>query len=137
MKQILPDPWSEFLEKHHVGEVVNGTITKTVDFGAFMEIEPGVEGLIHISQLARRHVEKPTEVVKVNDKVDAKIININEADRKVGLSIKELEPAPAPKPKPKKSAKKKEAETYSTAPEETSGFSIGELIGDINIFDKK
>ncbi len=134
LKQILPDPWIQFIENHSVGDVVNGTITKTVDFGAFMEIVPGIEGLIHISQLARRHVEKATEVVQVGDKVDTKIININEAERKVGLSMKELEPAPAPKPKPEKSAKasdRKEADTYSTAPQETSGFSIGEMIGDI------
>ncbi|MCK4259041.1 MAG: bifunctional 4-hydroxy-3-methylbut-2-enyl diphosphate reductase/30S ribosomal protein S1 [Halanaerobiales bacterium] len=134
LKQILPDPWSEFLAKHQEGEVVTGTITKTVDFGAFMEIESGVEGLIHISQLSRRHVETPTEVVKAGDKVEAKILNINEKDRKVGLSMKELEPAPAQKPrveKPKKARKEKTFETYSTAPKETSGFSIGEMVGDI------
>lgn len=131
LKQILPDPWVEFIDNHSVGEVVNGTITKTVDFGAFMEVAPGIEGLIHISQLARRHVEKTTEVVSVGDQVDAKIININEADRKIGLSMKELEPAPTPKPKPEKSTAKKANETYSTAPQETSGFSIGEMIGDI------
>lgn len=131
LKQILPDPWVEFIENHSIGEVVNGTITKTVDFGAFMEVAPGIEGLIHISQLARRHVEKTTEVVSVGDQVDAKIININEADRKIGLSMKELEPAPTPKPKPEKSTAKKANDTYSTAPQETSGFSIGEMIGDI------
>lgn len=131
LKQILPDPWVEFIDNHSVGEVVNGTITKTVDFGAFMEVAPGIEGLIHISQLARRHVEKSSEVVSVGDQVDAKIININETDRKIGLSMKELEPAPAPKPKAEKPAAKKANETYSTAPQETSGFSIGEMIGDI------
>ncbi|WP_127016086.1 bifunctional 4-hydroxy-3-methylbut-2-enyl diphosphate reductase/30S ribosomal protein S1 [Anoxybacter fermentans] len=129
IKQTQPDPWVEFAKKHHVGEVVSGTITKTVDFGAFMEIEPGVEGLIHISQLARRHVETPTEVVNVGDKIEAKIININIDERKVGLSLKELEPAPAPKPKEDKS--KKESQTYFTAPQESSGFSIGEMVGDI------
>ncbi len=140
LKQILPDPWSQFIAKHHEGEVVSGTITKTVDFGAFMEIESGIEGLIHISQLSRRHVEAPTEVVKAGDKVEAKILNINEADRKVGLSMKELEPAPAAAAPTQKSKANKPArgkkenkapETYSTAPQETSGFSIGEMVGDI------
>lgn len=139
LKQILPDPWSQFMEKHQIGDVVEGTITKTVDFGAFMEILPGVEGLIHISQLARRHVANPTEVVKAGDKVEAKIININDQDRKVGLSMKELEPAPAAQPKPERAEKSERVdraakengapETYSTNPENT-GFSIGDLIGD-------
>lgn len=150
LKQILPDPWTQFMEKHQVGDVVEGTITKTVDFGAFMEILPGVEGLIHISQLARRHVANPTEVVKAGDKVQAKIININDQDRKVGLSMKELEPAPAPteqsmqeraerseraeRPERAERAERQRRdsdvpETYSTNPENT-GFSIGDLIGD-------
>lgn len=139
LKQILPDPWSEFTSKYNEGDVVEGTITKTVDFGAFMEIVPGVEGLIHISQLSRRHVGTPTEVVKAGDKVEAKIINVNNDDRKVGLSMKELEPAPAPqeKPvsKPRKPQAKKAPETYSTSPQESSGFNIGEMLGDI--FDKQ
>lgn len=146
-KQTLPDPWSEFLSKHNVGDVVTGNITKTVDFGAFMEVVPGVEGLIHISQLARRHVGTPTEVVKAGDKVEAKIININENDRKVGLSMKELEPAPEQTAKPEREKVErdhrdrdrdrdrdrkahKEPETYSTNPNESSGFSIGEMLGD-------
>ena len=151
-KQTLPDPWSEFMSRYNVNDVVTGTITKTVDFGAFMEIVPGVEGLIHISQLARRHVGTPTEVVKAGDKVEAKIININEESRKVGLSMKELEPAPveaptaAPQFKPEREKVEKPVsagrdrdrdrdrdrapETYSTAPQESSGFSIGEMLGD-------
>ena len=132
LKQTQPDPWETFAEKHHEGEVVTGKITKTVDFGAFMEIEPGVEGLIHISQLSRRHVEKPEEVVTVNDEVEAKIININIDERRVGLSLKELE---APKQekkesKPKRKRKKKSSNKKKNEQKESSGFSIGDMIGD-------
>lgn len=91
LKQILPDPWDTFISKYQVGDIVDGTITKTVSFGAFMEIENGIEGLIHISQLARRHVETPDEVVSAGQSVQAKVININEGERKVGLSLKEME----------------------------------------------
>ena len=87
----MPDPWQQFLDKHYVGEIVTGTVTKLVDFGAFVEIEKGVEGLIHISQLSYRHVKTADEVVSVGEEVTVKIININEEQKRVGLSIKELE----------------------------------------------
>ncbi len=65
LKQLLPDPWEEFADKHYEGEVIEGKITKLVDFGAFMEVEKGIEGLIHISQLSHRHVKTADEVVSV------------------------------------------------------------------------
>ncbi|MEC9488942.1 MAG: S1 RNA-binding domain-containing protein, partial [Halanaerobium sp.] len=127
LKQILPDPWDEFITKYHVGDVVDGTITKTVSFGAFMEIEKGIEGLIHISQLAHRHVVSADDVVKEGDEVKAKIINIDEAERKVGLSLKALEEQKKEKPKKQEKKKKKEEKIA----DETSGITIGEMVGDI------
>ncbi|NLB11352.1 30S ribosomal protein S1, partial [bacterium] len=91
LKQVLPDPWETFVANHNVGDKIEGRITKIVSFGAFMELQEGIEGLIHISQLARRHVESPDEVVKKDELVTAKIININKEERRVGLSLKELE----------------------------------------------
>ncbi len=91
LKQVLPDPWDNFVAEYQVGDKIEGEITKIVSFGAFMEIKDGIEGLIHISQLARRHVESADEIVKRGDRVTAKIININKEERKVGLSLKEIE----------------------------------------------
>jgi len=121
LKQILPDPWDEFVDKYSVGDHVEGTITKTVSFGAFMEIENGIEGLIHISQLAQRHVETPDEVVKKGDKVTAKIININENERKVGLSLKEME----------EEKQKKEAKEITDQAKEEGNITIGDMVGDL------
>jgi len=121
LKQILPDPWDEFVKNHKVGDKIEGTITKTVSFGAFMEIENGIEGLIHISQLARRHVENPDEVVKKGDKVSAKIININEGERKVGLSLKEME----------EDKQKKEVKEFTDQAKEEGNITIGDMVGDI------
>lgn len=128
-KQLLPDPWEEFVRKHYEGEVVTGTITKIVDFGSFVEIEDGVEGLIHISQLSHRHVKTPDEVVTVGEKIQVKIININEEQKRVGLSIKELEEKPqsSKKVKPQIPAKKEETE------EEGSGVTLGDIFG--SMFD--
>lgn len=130
-KQLLPDPWQEFVKKHYEGEVVEGTVTKIVDFGVFMEIENGIEGLIHISQLSHRHVKTPDEVVSVGEKVKVKIINIDEEQKRVGLSIKELEekPAPKPKPEPKKDVTKEE--------DTVTGVTIRDLVGDIFDNDDK
>ncbi|MDI3546499.1 MAG: hypothetical protein PWR10_151 [Halanaerobiales bacterium] len=131
-KQLLPDPWDEFVKKHYEGEIVTGTITKIVDFGAFMEIEKGIEGLIHISQLSHRHVKTPDEVVSVGEELQVKIINIDEERKRVGLSIKELEERPEPKPKVEPKAKDR-----PEVEETTSGITIGDLVGDIFNDDKE
>lgn len=122
-KQLLPDPWEEFLKKHYEGEVISGTVTKVVDFGAFVEVEKGVEGLIHISQLSHRHVKTPDEVVSEGDQVQVKILNIDEEHKRVGLSIKELQEKPVVKTPVKPEVKKEE--------ESSGGITIRELVGDI------
>ncbi|TDX53304.1 bifunctional 4-hydroxy-3-methylbut-2-enyl diphosphate reductase/30S ribosomal protein S1 [Orenia marismortui] len=128
LKQTQRDPWEEFIEEYKVGDVLEGKITKTVDFGAFMEIKPGVEGLIHISQLSRKHVDTVEEVVSSGDKVEAKVINIEEDDRRIGLSMKELEPVKASKPKKKSKAKPQ----FNTQNEdEGSGVKLGDVFGDL------
>ena len=78
------------MQKYNVGDVASVKIVSTTTFGAFAQIIPGVDGLIHISQLANRHVAKPEEVVSVGDVVDAKIIQIEEDKKRVSLSIREL-----------------------------------------------
>ena len=91
------NPWTQFTEKYEVGSVASVKIVKLMTFGAFAEILPGVDGLIHISQIANRRIAKPEDVLTVGDVVDAKITAIDEEKHKVSLSIRALsEPAPAP-----------------------------------------
>jgi len=90
IKQLQPDPWETLSERTPVGSRVHGKVTKVADFGAFVEIEPGIEGLVHVSEMRDERVENPRDVVKDGDDVDVKIIDINTQDRKVALSIKAL-----------------------------------------------
>jgi small subunit ribosomal protein S1 len=90
LKQTQPDPWEEVPEKYKVGSVVRGTIVNLTSFGAFTKLEEGIEGLVHISELADRRIEKPEEVVKVGDELDLKVINLFPKDRRIGLSLKAL-----------------------------------------------
>ena len=94
MKDHSQDPWTQFVEKYHVGDVAKVRVVKLMTFGAFAEIVPGVDGLIHISQLADRRVEKPADVVNEGDEVEVKITDIDMDKKKVSLSIRALlEPA--------------------------------------------
>jgi len=89
-KQLQPDPWEKVSEKYKVNDIVRGRITKFANFGAFMEIEDGVEGLIHISELSLENVSKPEDVVSIDQELEAKIIRIDTSERKIGLSIRSL-----------------------------------------------
>jgi len=98
LKQTQSDPWQQVLEQYNEGDVVEGKVTKVVTFGAFVEIMPGVEGLVHISELAQHHVENPREVVGQGDSVQAKIIEVDPERRRLSLSLKRVEgegPTPA------------------------------------------
>ncbi|MBD0347829.1 MAG: 30S ribosomal protein S1 [Thermoleophilia bacterium] len=90
-KQTQSDPWQHVLETYNQGDVVEGRVTKVVTFGAFVEILPGVEGLVHISELAAHHVENPREVVSQNDAVKVKIIEVDAERRRLSLSLKRVE----------------------------------------------
>ena len=90
LKQTQPDPWEVVPEKYKVGSVVRGTIVNLTSFGAFTKLEEGIEGLVHISELADRRIEKPEEVVSVGDELDLKVINLFPKDRRIGLSLKAL-----------------------------------------------
>lgn len=73
-----------------MGSVVTGRVARMTDFGAFIELEPGVDALLHVSQISKEHVEKPADVLKVGEEVTAKVVDFNEADRKISLSIKAM-----------------------------------------------
>lgn len=85
------NPWADAAVKYAVGNVVVGRVARMTDFGAFVELEPGVDALLHVSQISRDHVEKPSDVLKVGQEIEARIVDFNEADRKISLSMKALE----------------------------------------------
>ena len=84
------NPWKDATEKYAVGNIVKGKVARMTDFGAFVELEPGIDALLHVSQIAKEHVEKPADVLKVGQEVEAKIVDFNEADKKISLSIKAM-----------------------------------------------
>jgi small subunit ribosomal protein S1 len=91
LKQTQEDPWQRVVDSHQVGDVLEGKVTKVVAFGAFVEILPGVEGLVHISELADHHVENPSEVVEPGTELKVKILEVDEERRRLSLSIKRVE----------------------------------------------
>ena len=87
------NPWLTAAQKYAVGNVVEGKVARMTDFGAFIELEPGVDALLHVSQIAKEHVDKPSDVLSVGQMITAKVVDFNEADRKISLSIKALDNA--------------------------------------------
>lgn len=117
IKQLTPDPWKDVFRRYRKGEVVSGKVTNVTDFGAFVELEEGIEGLVHVSEISREKIEKPSDALRVGETVSAMVLHIDPHDRRIGLSIKGL----------KEKTEKAEIEKYisnqgSTAP------SLGELI---------
>ena len=140
LKQTQPDPWEEVPEKYKVGSVVRGTVVNLTSFGAFTKLEEGIEGLIHISELADKRIEKPEEIVSVGDELDLKVINLTPKDRRIGLSLKALlaeqERAAAPeeeqpaRPRPERpSRSRREREPRRQAPvHEETVTTLGALL---------
>ncbi len=120
LKQTLPDPWEDVTSRFPVGSIVTGKVTKLADFGAFVELGEGIEGLIHISQLADRRVARPDEVVKPGDEVNVKVISVRPRDRRIGLSLKEAQ-AEGDKQAYRKYADK----------DEEAGPTLGDVFGDL------
>jgi len=90
VKQLTADPWEVIPKRYHTGDRVEGKVTNITDFGVFIELEDGVEGLIHVSELSKEKVENPSDVVKVGEAVSATVINIDPKERKIGLSVRSL-----------------------------------------------
>ena len=88
VKQLETDPWEEIGSRFNVGDMVKGTVAKIAAFGAFIQLEDEVDGLVHISQLSEEHVTKVKEVVNIGDEVEARVIKVDKAERRIGLSIK-------------------------------------------------
>ncbi|MCY8179046.1 30S ribosomal protein S1 [Bacillus paralicheniformis] len=123
IKETLPGPWSNIGEKVKPGDVLDGKVQRLVSFGAFVEVLPGVEGLVHISQISNKHIGTPHEVLEEGQDVKVKVLDVNEEEERISLSMKELE---------ENTDKAEEQEDYRQyqAKEESSGFQLGEMIGD-------
>ncbi len=117
IKETLPGPWSDISEKAPKGSVLDGVVKRLVSYGAFVEVLPGVEGLVHISQISHKHIGTPHEVLGENQDVKVKVLDVNENEQRLSLSIKALE-------------EKEEEVTDYEMPEESTGFQLGEMIGD-------
>jgi small subunit ribosomal protein S1 len=118
VKQLERDPWENIKTRYKVGTAIDGSVTKLTDFGAFVELEEGIEGLIYVSEIADHRIEKPSDVLKVGDKVRAEILSIEQKDRRIGLSIKQLG----------RSEERANYEKYMG--ESSKKTSMGDLLGD-------
>jgi small subunit ribosomal protein S1 len=110
LKQTQEDPWQRVLNEYKEGDVVEGKVTKIVAFGAFVQILPGVEGLVHISELAQHHVESPAEVVRPGDELKVKVLEVDDARRRLSLSVKRVEGQELPTREPSDDVVIEEAE---------------------------
>ncbi|MDT2835709.1 30S ribosomal protein S1 [Enterococcus durans] len=123
IKDTLPGPWSDIEEKAPAGSVLDGKVKRLTSFGAFVEVFPGVEGLVHISQISHKHIATPHEVLHEGDDVKVKVLEVNPEEHRIALSIKALEEKTASEEEPK------DVESYEL-PEENTGFTMGDLLGD-------
>ena len=115
LKATQEDPWREFERKNQTGEIITGQVTKLVPFGAFVRVGEGVEGLVHISELAREHVESPEEVVQVGQQVRVKVVDVDVSRRRISLSIKRVGDEIAAEPEIQAEAEAEAREAPETA----------------------
>lgn len=120
IKQAVADPWQTLAECHPVGSQINGKITSVTDFGVFVEVKDGVEGLVHISQLSTERVEKPSALFGIGTEVEAEVIHIDAREHKMGLSIKAL----------RRTEERAEIETYLQREREDARFSFEDILGE-------
>jgi ribosomal protein S1 len=127
MKALMPDIWEKFFQTHYVGDLVPGIVTKIVDFGAFVDLGDGVEGLVHISELSDKHISNCAEVVEVGKSYPFKIIRLEPGEKRIGLSLKEGH-------RRERQQREREDETHYRAPEE-GRVSLGD-VADFSGFQK-
>jgi len=120
VKQMTTDPWKIIAERYPVGSKVKGQVTSVPDFGVFVRIEEGVEGLVHVSQLSSERVDKPSSLFKPGDEIEAEVINLDPNERKIGLSVRAL----------RKSEERQEMENYLKREKEGGRFSFEKLLND-------
>ena len=127
LRQTEPNPWDLIAEKYHVGDRITGKVRNLTDFGAFVEVEEGIEGLIHVSEMSEERVEQPKDVLSVGDVVKAKIIKLDAAEQKVGLSIKAV----------LQDLTQEELRAYMDGQQRDSASTIGDAMEDSDFLDEK
>jgi small subunit ribosomal protein S1 len=135
IKAAQPGPWQQVAGSIQTGSIVTGTVKRLVAFGAFVEVAPGVEGLVHISQIAHRHVATPQEVLKEGQEVQVKVLDMNVDEKRISLSIKETEEAPAREPRPERERGERperapRKETVHIEEPQGLNLTLGERFGD-------
>lgn len=126
LRQILPDPWSEVEKKYSVGDVIKGSVSRLVPFGAFVQLEGGIEGIIPNSELATRRISKPEDVVSVGEEVEVKVVDLRPEERRMTLSIRQLQQVK------EREQQRTEVNTYNSyVAREEPKTTIGDLVGDM------
>ncbi|MDD3312689.1 30S ribosomal protein S1 [Pseudodesulfovibrio sp.] len=120
VKQLTEDPWTQVPSKYPVGQMITGTVTNITDFGLFVEVEEGIEGLVHVSEISRKKVKSPSEMFKEGDSIEAKVIHVSADERRLGLSIKQTKEEPA--------SGARKPKTFGST---TSGSGTGSTLGDL------
>ena len=139
LKATTPGPWDGVEQKLAKGDVVEGTVKRLTDFGAFVEVLPGIDGLVHVSQISHKRIENPKEALKVGQEVKVKVLEVNADAERVSLSIKALEERPAQEEQKeeKRAARprrpKRQEKRDFELPETQTGFSMADLFGDIEL----
>ena len=118
IKQLSEDPWTRVPDTYPVGTMVKGTVTNITDFGLFVEVEEGIEGLVHVSEISRKKVKTPAELYKEGDEIEAKVIHVSADERRLGLSIKSI----------KDEEDKRKSKEFRTAGPSDTGSNLGELL---------
>ncbi|MCT0194352.1 30S ribosomal protein S1 [Lactiplantibacillus plantarum] len=147
IKATLPEPWDGIEEKAPQGAVLDGKVKRLTSFGAFVEVFPGVEGLVHISQISHQHIATPNDVLKVGQEIKVKVLDVSPDEKRLALSIKALEEKPQTTDDDNESQPERRSNnnrrrnnnrdnrtaserSTANAPEESTGFTLGDLIGD-------
>lgn len=140
LKATTPGPWDGVEQKLAKGDVVEGTVKRLTDFGAFVEVLPGIDGLVHVSQISHKRIENPKEALKVGQEVQVKVLEVNSDAERVSLSIKALEERPAQEEGQKEEKRaarprrpKRQEKRDFELPETQTGFSMADLFGDIEL----
>ena len=140
LKATTPGPWDGVEQKLAKGDVVEGTVKRLTDFGAFVEVLPGIDGLVHVSQISHKRIENPKEALKVGQEVKVKVLEVNADAERVSLSIKALEERPAQEEGQKEEKRaarprrpKRQEKRDFELPETQTGFSMADLFGDIEL----
>jgi len=120
IKQLAEDPWNAVPRRYPAGTRVRGAVTSVTDFGVFVELEEGVEGLIHVSQMSTERVDKPASLFKVGDEVEAEVTNVDSREKRIGLSVKAL----------RRSEEREEVDAYLKRESEGAKFSLGDLMSE-------